>query len=74
MHMLMAQGLADRKIQDVISSANARVLRAGAPRRQSNRHIDEVRSAVGSALIAAGGWIRGTRTDLAARPAASCRG
>ena len=71
MQMIMAQGLADQKIVDVVSDTRNPMtieLRGG---RARNGLISAMRGAIGSGLIALGSKVRGTRIEQS--PPVACQ-
>ena len=72
MQMIMAQGLADRKIEDVVAATACGFLTEAIALRSRVGRWARVRAAVGQALITMGKRVAGARREiappLAARP------
>jgi len=69
--MIMAQGLADQKIEDVVRAAGGPIHAELRRNRKQMRRPLAVRGAVGRVIILFGSWVQGSRIEL--RPPVAVR-
>jgi len=64
MQMIMAQGLADQKFEDVVRAAACPTQAEWHQNRKRIGRLSHVRGAVGRAIISFGRWVQGSRIEL----------